>query len=87
MTQNRMGLVGGFQLLDLFGSQLDVQSSHGIIDVMRFAGADDGCGDAGSLQDPGQGDLRRFLAGFLGEIFHSLNDRFILIAVINFFGQ
>src|ERR1017187_8017182 len=46
-----VGLLEGF---DLLSGQLDAQGADGVFEVLRFGSANDGCGDPGFVQHPGQ---------------------------------
>src|ERR1035441_7678060 len=46
-----VGLLKGF---DLLGGQLDAQGADGVFEVLRFGSTNDGGGDPGFVQHPGQ---------------------------------
>src|ERR1039458_5878420 len=54
MSGNGVRDVGLLEGLDLLSGQLDAQGANGVFEVLRFGSANDGCGDPGFVQHPGQ---------------------------------
>lgn len=69
-----MGAVGLFELGDLLRGELDFDDGGCVVDVGGLGGADDGGGDTGFVQQPGQGNLRWEEAAFGGDLGEPVDD-------------
>ena len=67
MSQHRVRLIGFGQRLQFLAAELHFQGLDGIFQLLYFAGADNGRGDARLVQQPGQGNLRIRYALALGD--------------------
>ena len=59
VSQHLMRYVRLFQQFDLAVCQSNFQRGQGLIELKHLRRADDGRGDAGLVEQPGQRDLRR----------------------------
>ena len=59
---------------DLFRRERKSKGGHGIFQMVRLRRADDGGGDAGRLQQPGQGNLCARDSAHCGDLAHPVYD-------------
>jgi hypothetical protein len=69
-----VGRVRLFKCTDLVVGEVQVQCCDRVRQVMGLGRSDDGCGDDGVLQHPGQGDLRHAGAPGFGDALDRVDD-------------
>ena len=75
-----MGLIGLLEPGDFVGGELYVDGGYGVFEVIGFGGADDGGGDGGFVEHPGQGDLGGWEIAFAGDLVYAIDDGLVDIA-------
>src|SRR5947209_7416670 len=74
MPEYSMRYVRLFERANLFVIECDVERGDGVVEMMRFRGADDRRGDARLVQEPRKRDLRGRNVAFLGNGNDAIDD-------------
>jgi hypothetical protein len=77
-----MRLVRFLELRNLIRGQLNAQCGESVLQLIRFAGTDDGRGDAKARENPGQRNLRVLDAASLCNLSKAIDDREVRSTVI-----
>src|SRR3954464_11957620 len=73
VTQDGMRLVGFFERADLIRCELHLQGMKCVLQMLEFAGADDGSGDTALPENPGERDLRIVHAALAGDLRNAID--------------
>lgn len=74
-----MRLVEFFQRFDFVGGEFDGQGGDGVVEVVRFGGADDRRGDNGFVQEPGHSEVRGRDPALFRQFVDAVNDGFVQV--------
>ena len=82
-----MWFVGCFQLLDFVGGEFEFERAEGVFELVELACSDDGRGDDGLGEDPGQGYLRGLDVACCGDFDHAIDDIEVLVLAVEAVGE
>src|ERR1700691_390425 len=87
VAQDWVGAVWLLERRDFIRGQFYVDCGDCLLQMREFRCADDRGGDAGGLQDPGAGDLRRRDAALFGDLLDHAQDFEIVFAEVHVLGE